>query len=177
MNRAIPALFLALVGLAALAIGFGMVQFVLSGPEQQIEALRSEAALTLDRLGQAEAALNAPQPAESKRLAAITETVTDPVARSAELQDVARNAALSSGGMVLGNQALQQQITPSTTRLAVILQVRFSETQLMAALAQIETGPTPFVVDSVTVDSLPSAPDGRNLNVALTLSRLATHAP
>lgn len=93
------------------------------------------------------------------------------------LQEQARQIAASSGGIVLGSQANQQDASDGAVKISILIQAQLSEPQLMAALTGLESGPKPFVVEAMTLDLMAGVSDSRNIHAVLTLTRLVTHAP
>lgn len=101
----------------------------------------------------------------------------DIATEATSLQERARQIFASAGGSVLGSQANKQMLPDGDVKISVLIQAQLGEPQLLTALAGLETGGAPFVIETMTLDLVPGASDGRNLNAVLTLSRLVTHAP
>lgn len=176
MNRfAAAGLFWALVcgGLVSLGYGTALPFLTLANDRRQVDADIAAAQTRLHALTVELGALRLQTSADVSRF---TSATTDASAEATSLQEQVRQTINSVQGQVLGSQSTVQVLSPRQDKITVLIQARFSEQQFLAALGALESGPRPLAVDAMTLDLVPVAPDGRNLNAVMTLSRLVDDA-
>lgn len=159
----------------AIAVGYGIALpfLTLAGDRMQVDA---DLAAAQSRLHALAVELGSLRNKPSADVSRYTSKTTNAAAEATSLQEQVRQIITSAQGVVLGSQSTLQALSPQQAKITVLIQARFDEQQVFAALGLLETGPKPFAVDTMTLDLLPVAPDGRNLNAVMTLSRLVDDA-
>lgn len=169
------ALFWLIVTIAGLSAWWAMAT-PFAGMAAEVSSVEAGLMAAIDRLQLLSTQLTELRRRTSPNLARYSTAAVDVTTEATNLQERARQTVASAAGSVLGSQANQQVLEHGDVRISVLIQAQLSEAQLMAALAALETDDAPFVIEAMTLDLVPGAADGRNLNAVLTLGRLVTHA-